>query len=130
MQSTYDKIQYYKIGTKQKASLTAKLKALLAKEEKVQSAWLFGSFTRRDSIRDIDVAIQAEPEFSFKEYLDLNARLELELGVPVDLVEITKTPPTLKACILKNGTQIKTIRGNSLQKPKRNIPSKFTSDNT
>ena len=117
MQPAYDKIQWYKLGQKEKASLTAKLKALLAAEERVQSAWLFGSFTRSESVRDIDVAIQAEPELSFKEYLDLNARLELELGVPVDLVEITKTPTTLKANILKNGTQIKqtkTNHGNSL----------------
>ena len=107
MQPAYDKIQWYHLGQKEKASLTAKLKTLLAAEERIQSAWLFGSFTRRDSIRDIDVAIHAEPDLTFKEYLDLNARLELELGVPVDLVEITKTPPTLKESILKNGTQIK-----------------------
>jgi predicted nucleotidyltransferase len=75
MQTIYDKIQYYKIGQKQKASLIAKLKALLAKEEIIQSAWLFGSFTRRDSIRDIDLAIHAEPELTLKEYLNLNAQI-------------------------------------------------------
>ncbi len=107
MQTTYDKIQYYKIGQKQKASLIAKLKVLLAKEERIQSAWLFGSFTRRDSIRDIDLAIHAEPELTFKEYLNLNAQMELEIGIPLDLVEITKVPSTLKENILKNGTKIK-----------------------
>ena len=107
MQSTYDKIQYYKIGKKEKDEIAVKLKALLAKEKKVQAAWIFGSFTRNDSVRDIDVAIHAEPELTFKEYLNLNAQLELELRVPVDLVEITKTPLTLKVTILKNGVQIK-----------------------
>ena len=107
MQSTYDKIQYYRIGQKQKASIIAKLKALLDIEEQVQEAWVFGSFTRHDSIRDIDVAIHTEPELSFKEYLNLNAELELELGIPVDLVEITKAPQSLKDNILKNGTKIK-----------------------
>ena len=88
----YDKIQYFKLGEKEKASLIAKLKKLLDKEKQVQQAWIFGSFTRRDSVRDIDVAIRSEPEFRFKKYLDLNAKIELELGIPVDLVEITKSP--------------------------------------
>src|SRR4030066_1505253 len=107
MQSTYDKIQYYRIGQKQKASIIAKLKAFLDREEQVQEAWVFGSFTRHDSVRDIDVAIHTEPELSFKEYLNLNAQIELELGIPVDLVEIAKAPKSLKDNILKNGTKIK-----------------------
>ena len=107
MQSTYDKIQYYKIGQRDKASIIAKLKTLLAKEEQVKLALLFGSLTRRDSIRDIDLAIYAEPELTFKEYLYLNAQIELELRIPVDLVEIAKAPASLKAYILKNGTLIK-----------------------
>jgi predicted nucleotidyltransferase len=107
MQANYDKIQYFKIGRREKASLIAKLQAVLEKEKQVQQAWVFGSFTRRDSIRDIDVAIHAEPERTFKEYLDLNAQIELELGVPVDLVEITKAPAPLKENILKKGTRIK-----------------------
>jgi predicted nucleotidyltransferase len=107
MQADYDKIQYYKVGKREKASLIAKLKALLEKEEQVQQAWVFGSFTRRDSVRDIDVAIRAEPELTFKEYLNLNAQIELELGVPVDLVEIAKAPAPLKENMLKNGIKIK-----------------------
>ena len=107
MQSIYDRIQYYKIGQREKASIIAKLKTLLAKEKQVQQAWLFGSFTRRDSVRDIDVAIHAEPELSFKEFLNLNAEIELELGIPVDLVEIAKVPASLKESILKNGNEIR-----------------------
>jgi len=107
VQSDYDRIQYYKVGERVKASLIAKLKVFIERENWVQQAWVFGSFTRRDSVRDIDVAIHAEPELTFKEYLDLNAQIELELGVPVDLVEIAKAPTTLKENILKRGTKIK-----------------------
>src|SRR3989337_1728327 len=107
MQPPYDKIRYFKLGQAEKASLIAKLKAFLDKEEQVQEAWVFGSFTRRDSIRDIDVAIRVEPELPFKEYLNLNAQIELELGMPVDLVEITKAPRSLEENILKKGTKIK-----------------------
>jgi predicted nucleotidyltransferase len=110
MQPPHDRIQYYKLNREAKASLIARLKVFLAKEEQVKQAWLFGSFARRDSVRDIDVAIHAEPELSFKEFLNLNAEIELELGVPVDLVEIVKVPESLKDNILKKGTKIKTTK--------------------
>jgi predicted nucleotidyltransferase len=96
MQSTYDKIQYYKLDSQQKETLSSKLKALLAKEKKVKAAWIFGSFTKSSAIRDIDVAINTELDFSFAEYLALNAHLELEIGLPIDLVEIRKAPEALK----------------------------------
>jgi predicted nucleotidyltransferase len=107
MESTYDKIQYYNIGREQKASIISKLKVFLGKEEQIQEAWVFGSFTRHGSIRDIDVAIRAEPELPFKEYLNLNAQMELELGMPVDLVQISKAPKALEENILGQGTKIK-----------------------
>jgi predicted nucleotidyltransferase len=117
MQSTYDRIQYYKIGRKQKASIIAKLEALLAKDERVKLAILFGSLTRRRSVRDIDVAIYAEPELTFRDFLNLNAQIELELGIPVDLVEIAKVPAALKENILRNGTLIKGTKTQQHQSP-------------
>ena len=107
MQSTYDKIQYYKIGQKEKETLIAKLKALLAREKQIKLAWLFGSLTRRDSIRDIDLAIYSEPELTFKEFLNLNAQIELEIGLPVDMVEIARVPEVLKQKIFSSGVLIK-----------------------
>ena len=107
MSSPYDKIQYYEFGQKEKDRIIAKLKELLSKEERVKLAVLFGGATRRNYVRDIDLCIHATPELNFKELLNLNARIELELGVPVDLVELTNVPATLKAIILKNGSLIK-----------------------
>lgn len=107
MQSTYDKIQYYEFGQKEKTRIIAKLKAFLAKEERVKLAMLFGSVIRRSYVRDIDLCIHAIPELSFKELLNLNAQIELELGMPVDLVELASLPASLKANILKSGVLIK-----------------------
>ncbi len=107
MESTYDRIQYYKIGQTKKDSILSKLKTLLTNEKQVKTAWIFGSLTRRDSIRDIDIAIHAEPEFSFKELLYLNAQLELELGLPVDMVEISQVPQSFQERILLTGIRIK-----------------------
>ena len=110
MQSTYDRIRYFKIGEKRKNSIIIKLKKLLTGNEQVKLAWLFGSLTRRDSVRDIDVAIHAEPELAFGEFLDLNVQIELELGLPVDLVEIAQVPESLRVRILKDGVVVKETR--------------------
>jgi predicted nucleotidyltransferase len=107
MQSTYDRIRYYKIGRKRKDRILAKLRKLFADDEQIKRAWLFGSITRRDSVRDIDIAIQTEPKLDFGDYLSLSAQIELNLGVPVDLVEIAKAPETLKERILSSGIKIK-----------------------
>ncbi|MCW4046719.1 MAG: nucleotidyltransferase domain-containing protein [Candidatus Bathyarchaeota archaeon] len=107
MQSAYDKIHYYEFGKKEKARIIAKLKAFLAKEKRIKLAILFGSVTRRNYGRDIDLCIHATPELNFKELLSLNAQIELELGIPVDLVELSNLSGALKAEIIKKGTLIK-----------------------
>ena len=115
MQSTYDRIQYYKIEKNQKEAIITKLKALLAIEKEVKLAWLFGSLTRRDKVRDIDLAIYSEPELPFKDFLNLNAQIELELGMPVDMLEIGNAPQSLKENIFASGILIKGTRSLQLQ---------------
>jgi predicted nucleotidyltransferase len=121
MESTYDKIQYYEFGRKEKARVVSKLKELLDKEGKVKLALLFGSITRRGYVRDIDVAIVTAPRLDFKELLNLNAQVELEMGVPTDIVELSDLPASLKASILKNGLLLKGTR--TQQKQLLNRPS-------
>lgn len=107
MQSTYDKIQFYKLGQKQKDKIILQLKKSLAKEKNIKLAVIFGSLTTRKSIRDIDLAVYTAPTLTFKELLNLNAQLELDLAKPVDLVELRNLSATLQTNILKNGTLIK-----------------------
>lgn len=107
MQSTYDKIQFYKLGQKQKDKIILQLKKSLAKEKNIKLAVIFGSLTTRKSIRDIDLAVYTAPTLTFNELLNLNAQLELDLAKPVDLVELRNLSATLQTNILKNGTLIK-----------------------
>jgi predicted nucleotidyltransferase len=107
MQSTYDKIQFYKIGQKERTKIIKTLKESLAKEKRIKSAIIFGSLTRRKQIRDIDLCIHTVLTLYFNELLNLNAQIELDLGIPVDLVELTNLPLTLRTNILNNGTLIK-----------------------
>jgi predicted nucleotidyltransferase len=48
-----------------------------------------------------------EPEIEFREFLDLNAQIELELGIPVDLVEIAEASASLRASVIENGIKLK-----------------------
>lgn len=107
MQSTYDKIQFYKIEQKEKEKIIKKLKKSLANEKRIQLAIIFGSITRRNNIRDIDLGIHSAPTLNLRELLDLNAQIELDLGIPVDLVELANLPVQLRIGILKKGTLIK-----------------------
>lgn len=101
MQSTYDKIQFYKLGQKQKDKIILQLKKSLAKEKNIKLAVIFGSLTTRKSIRDIDLAVYTAPTLTFNELLNLNAQLELDLAKPVDLVELRNLSATLQTNILK-----------------------------
>jgi len=107
MQSTYDKIQFYALSQKQKNLIMKRLKKSLANEKRIQLAIIFGSLTTRNNIRDIDLCIHSTPKLNFKELLNLNVQVELDLGIPVDLVELTNLSQTFQTNILKDGILIK-----------------------
>ncbi|MEM3356410.1 MAG: nucleotidyltransferase domain-containing protein [Candidatus Bathyarchaeia archaeon] len=107
MQSIYDKIQFYKLNQKGKEEIVRKIRKLLLNQKRIQLAIIFGSLTTRDYVRDIDVCIHSNPKLNFEELLDLNARIELALGIPVDLVELKNLSPNFQTSILKNGILIK-----------------------
>ncbi len=68
-------------------------------------AVLFGSITRRRKVRDVDIAVYAS-SFTLKELLKLEARLEREIGAPVDLVQLDLAPPKLVYEALTKGVKI------------------------
>jgi predicted nucleotidyltransferase len=100
MESTYDKIVYYRFSDKEKRALLEHLKKLLKKRDNIKLVYVFGSFTRREIIRDIDIAIYAVPNLSFNEFLNLGTEIEIELGTPVDLLQLQDINPDLRLKIL------------------------------
>ncbi|MEM2912145.1 MAG: nucleotidyltransferase domain-containing protein [Candidatus Bathyarchaeia archaeon] len=107
MESAYDRIQYYKLSRKEKDEIIKKIRKSLAKDKRIQLAIIFGSLTTRDYVRDLDICISSNPKLNFKERLDLNAEIELELGIPVDLLELENLPENLQTRIVRNGIIIK-----------------------
>ena len=107
MESVYDKVRFYKLGKQEKGQIVGELKKSLAEERRVLFAVVFGSLTRRNSVRDVDVCVYSVPTLSPTELLKLNAQVELDLGFPVDLVELIYLSPSLRIGIIRNGIQIK-----------------------
>lgn len=103
VQPAYDEIRHYELGRKEKVELFDKPIRLLAQEKKIEVTLLFGSVTRIDYLRDIDLCISANVKVSLKELLSMGAEIELELGMPVDLIEFSMRPPTPRLKILHEG---------------------------
>lgn len=102
----YDRVVYYTFSDQQKDEVFKKLEALLTAEKRVVLAYVFGSFTRRNNVRDMDVAVYAVPPLSFNELLDLGGRVELELGFPVDVVQLQDLNPAFRIKVLRHGLSV------------------------
>lgn len=99
----YDKVKYYKLGEEGKAEALQKLEDILKKEDKIKLAYVFGSFIRRNTFRDIDIAVYSAPSLTLEELLELGAKIELELGFQVDLAQLQDLNPELRLKILREG---------------------------
>ena len=71
------------------------------KSKKIEVAYVFGSFLRRRRIRDLDLAIYFAPRSN--ELLKLNAELEMELRMPVDVVLLHDLNPAFRLDVILNG---------------------------
>jgi len=101
-----DEIRYYKLTDREKEEVIERVTSMLNADERVKLAFVFGSFTRRNSLRDIDLAMYAAPPLSFDELLSLGARIELELNLPVDLVQLQDLDPAFRLKVLRDASRI------------------------
>lgn len=79
--------------------------AVLARDERVQLVFLFGSTVdpdRRD-VRDVDLAILTEPSLDLEELLRLRADLVASTGARIDLVSLNEAPIVLAHEIVDSG---------------------------
>lgn len=81
------------------------LRQLLAAEADVQTAWLFGSRARgthrHDS--DIDIAVLFSNEVEDLRRFDLQTRLCIALGMPVQIVPVRRAAADLVRRVLRDG---------------------------
>ena len=84
-----------------------RLKEFFGREERIKLAYIFGSFTRRDVVRDIDVAVYAAPAFSFSELVKLNVNVEQMLRISVDVIQLQDIDPAFRLKVLREGIPLK-----------------------
>lgn len=106
MEYGLDEIRYYKLTDREKQEVIERVTSMLNADDRVKLAFVFGSFTRRESFRDIDLAVYSGPTLSFDELLSLGARMELELNLPFDLVQLEELDPAFRLKVLRYASRI------------------------
>jgi len=101
-----EEIRYYEFNNRKKAKIYQILKELFSKLDSVKLAYFFGSLIQREKIRDLDIAIYTIPMLTFEELLNLGVQLEIELKLPVDLIQIPDLNASFRSKILSTGKPI------------------------
>jgi len=103
----FNKIKYYKFKKDEKEDILRRLKEYFERGERIKLAYIFGGFTRRNVVRDIDVAVYAVPAFSFSELVKLNVNVEQMLRISVDVIQLQDIDPAFRLKVLKGGVPLK-----------------------
>ena len=99
----FDEVVYHRLTDVKRREVVKRLRGLLENKVSVKLAYVFGSFTRRRSVRDVDVAVYTVPPLTFDEFLELGAELEIALRMPVDVAQIRSLDPAFRLKILREG---------------------------
>ena len=96
-----ERFRYYRFSKNEKEVLLKKIKEFLSRYD-IDLAIVFGSFVEGDVFRDIDIAIYSYA-MDLDKLLKINSELELELGIPVDIVPLDQLNPIFRLKILRKG---------------------------
>jgi predicted nucleotidyltransferase len=99
-----ERFRYYRLSENEKEALLKKIKEFLLKYD-IDLAIVFGSFIERGVFRDIDIAIYSYA-MDIDKLLKINSELELELGIPVDIVPLEQLNPAFRLKTLGRGLVI------------------------
>lgn len=88
----------------EKERLVNRLKGLLEGVEGIVFAYAHGGFVELDTFRDVDVALWVkDSEEAFNYAVDLSAKLEAEVGVPVDIHVLNDAPLSFRRHVFTKG---------------------------
>ena len=99
-----ERFKYYRFCKSEREVLLKKIKEFLLRRG-IDLAIVFGSFIEGDVFRDIDIAIYSYA-MDIDKLLKINSELELELGIPVDIVPLEQLNPVFRLKILRKGLVI------------------------
>jgi predicted nucleotidyltransferase len=96
-----ERFRYYRFSKDEKEVLLKKIKEFLLRCD-IDLAIVFGSFVEGNVFRDIDIAIYSYA-MDIDKLLRIGSELELELGIPVDIVPLDQLNPIFRLKILRKG---------------------------
>jgi predicted nucleotidyltransferase len=96
--------RYYRLSPQEKNAIAKRLEDELSKTGEVLFAYVHGGFLRRGEFRDIDVAVWLKEGVDPLGYeVDLPARLEAELRLPVDIHVLNSSPLPFRYQVVTSG---------------------------
>lgn len=96
--------KYYETSPEEKTKLIGLLSEKLKLIDDIVFAYVHGSFLERSIFRDVDVAIWIKSlEKAFDYTVNLSARLEVELGYPIDVHVLNEAPLPFKYHVFTRG---------------------------
>ena len=98
------KLRYHELPVEERVKLLNLLRERLEPKDDIVFAYVHGGLVERKMFRDVDVAVWIRnPEMSFYYTVDFSARLEVELGHPVDLHVLNEAPLPFKYRVFTRG---------------------------
>lgn len=96
--------KYHELSVEDRSELIDKLAKLLDDVSEITFAYVHGGFMERDSFRDLDVAIWIEDrDRAFFYTVDFSAKIEVGMGVPVDIQVLNEAPLPFKYHVFTQG---------------------------
>ena len=97
----------HRLTTEEKEEIIKRIRKALKKRSEICFAYLFGSFTKHNLVRDIDVAIWVKRGIDpLEEAIKLSEELERGTRLPVDVVVLNDAPVTLRYNVFREGQLI------------------------
>ena len=87
MQVAEEKIEYMTFKALDRSKIIGKITEILRQFPKVDKAWIYGSFSRKDDGpgSDIDLAVRTDEGFSYFDLADVQFQLENMIQRPIDI---------------------------------------------
>lgn len=99
--------KYFELSSEERNNITELLKGRLQEESGITLAYLHGGFLKGRQFRDIDIALWIKDEEEAWYYtVDLSAKLEIEIGLPIDTQVMNKAPLPIRHEVLTKGSLI------------------------
>lgn len=98
------RFRYHESSAGEKLKLLERVKRRLKDFDGVVFAYIHGGFIKRSFFKDLDIAIWIKDlDKAFYYTVDFSAKLEVEIGVPVDIQVLNKAPLPFKHYIFTQG---------------------------